>query len=162
MVTISNQIDVDIERVFRNIGYCTDYKPSARIASLTNEYVDNICHLIEPSYSYVIKDINLVHGPLVVIEDAVVFQSKILARLLEQCDKVAVFLATIGNHLEEMVSRLAEDGLIVQATVLDAIGSGVAETVASFVQDRISETARARGLAISQRFSPGYCDWDVS
>jgi len=162
MVAISNRIDIDIRQVFRNIGYCTDCKPSARIESLINEYVDNVCHLIEPSYSYVIRDIDMVQGPLVVIEGSIIFQSEVIARLLEQCEKVAVFTLTIGSHLEEMVSRLAEDGLIVQATVLDAIGSGVAEAVADFVQDRVAEAARAQGLIISQRFSPGYCDWDIS
>jgi len=72
-----------------------------------------------------------------------------------------VFLVTIGNRLEEMVCHLAEDGLVLQAAVLDAIGSSVVETVADFVQDRIGEVASAQGLCISQRFSPGYCDWDI-
>ena len=72
-----------------------------------------------------------------------------------------MFLVTIGNHLEETAYRLAEDGLILQATVLDAIGSVAAERVADFVQDRIGEIANDQGLVISQRFSPGYCDWDL-
>jgi hypothetical protein len=50
---------------------------------------------------------------------------------------------------------------IVQATVLDAIGSVAAEEVAEFVQGKVREIADDQGLAISQRFSPGYCDWDI-
>jgi len=161
MLAISNRINIDRRQVLLNIGYSTDCKPSARIASFINEYVDNTCNLIEPSYSYVIRDIKLVQGSRVVIEGSVTFQSKVIAQLLEQCEKVAVFLATIGNRLEEMVCHLAEDKLVLQAAVLDAIGSDVAETVANFVQDRIGEVARAQGLCISQRFSPGYCDWDI-
>ena len=161
MIAISNRIDIDRRQVVHNIGHDADYKLSPRIASLINEYVENACHLIEPSYSCVIRDIKLVQGSRIVIEGPIVFQSNIVARLLEQCEKVAVFLVTIGNHLEEMVCRLAEDGLILQATVLDAIGSVAAEKVADFVQGRIGEVARAQGLCISQRFSPGYCDWDV-
>jgi len=135
--------------------------PSARIGSLINEYVDNVCHLIEPSYSYVIRRIESVEGSRVVIEGSVTFRSKVIARLLKHSEKVAVFLVTIGNRLEEMVCHLAEDRLVLQAAVLDAIGSGAAETVADFVQDRISEVASAQGLCISQRFSPGYCDWKI-
>ena len=89
------------------------------------------------------------------------FQSKVVAQLMEQCEKVAVFLVTIGNHLEETVRQMAEDGLILQATVLDAIGSVAAETVADFVQGRVDEVARAHGLCTSLRFSPGYCDWNI-
>ncbi len=162
MLAIGNQINIDRQQVLHNIGYGADCKPSARIESLVNKYVENTCHLIEPSYSYVIRGISLVQGSRVVIEDSVTFQSKVIARLLEQCEKVAVFLATIGNRLEEMVCHLAEEGLVLQAAVLDAIGSDVAETVADFVKDRIGEVAGAQGLGISQRFSPGYCDWEVS
>jgi len=161
MLAISNRINIDRRQVLLNIGYGTDRKPSARIASFINEYVENTCNLIEPSYSYVIRDIKLVQGSRVVIEGSVTFQSKVIAQLLEQCEKVAVFLATIGNRLEEMVCHLAEDKLVLQAAVLDAIGSDVAETVANFAQGRIGEVARAQGLCISQRFSPGYCDWDI-
>jgi len=161
MVSIGNEVDIDVQRVFRNIGYRTDYRPSARVESLISEYVENVCHLIEPAYSYVIRDVEMVQGPRVVIEGSITFKSQVIARLLEQCQKVAVFLVTIGNHLEEMVCRLAEDKLVLQAAVLDAIGSDIAETVADFVQGKVGEVAGAQGLCISRRFSPGYCDWDV-
>ncbi len=164
MVAISSQIDIDIDRqqLLHNIGYRADCEPSARIESLINEYVENVCHLIEPSYSYVFRDINLVHGSRIVIEGSVTFHGEILARLAAQCERAVVFLVTIGGRLEEMVRHLAEEGLVLQATVLDAVGSGVVETVADFVQDMIGEVARSQGLRISRRFSPGYCDWEVS
>jgi len=132
------------------------------MVSLVNEYTQNAHDLIEPSYSYVIKDIKLVQDTRVVIEDSITFESEVIAWLLEQCEKVAVFTMTIGNRLEGMVCYLAESELILQAAVLDAIGSGIAEKLADFVQERIGEIARAQGLTISRRFSPGYCDWDVS
>ena len=162
MVAISNQINIDRKQVLHNIGYHANCTPSARISSLISEYVENTCHLIEPSYSYIVRGINSIQASRVVIEGSFVFQSEVLIRLLEQCEKVAVFVLTIGNHLEEMVARLAEDGLVLQASVLDAIGSDVAETVADFVQERIGDVARAQGLTTSRRFSPGYCDWDIS
>jgi len=162
MVAISNLIDIDSQQVLRNIGYDADCEPSARIESLISDYIENTCHLTEPLYSYVVKRISSVQGSRVVIEGSVTFQSEVIARLLEQCEKVAVFLVTIGGHLEETVNQLAADGLVLQAAVLDTIGSSVVETVTDFVQERISEDARTQGLCISRRFSPGYCDWDIS
>jgi len=161
MLAINNQLDIDIQQVFHNIGYGADYKLPARILSLVDEYVENVPQLIEPSYSCVIRDIKVVRDSVVVIEGAVAFQSEVIARLLERCEKVAVFVLTIGSYLEEMVCRLAEDGLMLQATVLDAIGSIAVEKVADFVQGRIGEVTRARELCMSRRFSPGYCDWAV-
>jgi len=161
MPVASNGIDIDRQRVLHNIGYGADRKLPSRIASLINEYVENAYYLIEPSYSCVIRDIKLVQGSSVFIDGSIAFQSQVIAQLLEQCHKAAVFLVTIGNHLEEMALRLAEDGLILQATVLDAIGSVAVESVANFVRDRVGEVANDQGLVISPRFSPGYCDWDI-
>jgi hypothetical protein len=162
MVTIRNELDIDTQQVLNHIGYGTGRTPSARVESLVKEYADNICHLIEPSYSYVIRDINSVRGSRVFIEGAVTFRSNIIAQLLEQCQKVAVFVLTIGSRLGDVVRQLAGDGLMVQAAVLDAIGSDATETLAHVVQDIISKEAEAEGLGISLRFSPGYCDWRVS
>ncbi|MFC1901528.1 vitamin B12 dependent-methionine synthase activation domain-containing protein [Chloroflexota bacterium] len=159
---MSNQLDIDKQQVLNDIGYVDDYQPSARITSLVNDYIDNYHDLLSPSYAYDIKDIVSVQGNLVTIEDSIVFKSKIIARLLERCEKVAVFVLTIGNHLEGLVAYLAENGLVLQATVLDAVGSGAVEKLAHSVEARIRVMAAAEGLVTGRRFSPGYCDWEVS
>ena len=161
MVAISNQIDIDNQRVLHAIGYDTDCEPPARAVSLVNEYLENANHLVDVSYSYTIRDVEWVKGSIAFIEDSIIFKSQVIARLLEQCERVVVFVLTIGNHLEEMVCQLAEDRLVLQASVLDAIGSVAVEKAADFVQDRISEVASVKGLCTSRRFSPGYCDWNV-
>ena len=154
--------NIDKQQVLNSIGYRDGYKPSARIGSLVNDYIGNYQNLIASSYSYTIRDIESVQEGSVTLGDSIVLESKVIARLLGQCKKVAIFILTIGNTLEEMVAYLAENGLVLQATVLDAIGSGAAEQVAVFVEDMIRKLARVKGLSISRRFSPGYCDWDVS
>jgi hypothetical protein len=164
MLANSDRIDIEIDRrqVCRYLGYDADYKPPAHISSLIDEYVEQAHQLIEPAYSYIIKNIERVEGANVFIEGSIVFRSRVIVRLLEQCGKVSVFVVTIGNQLEEMASRLAKDGLVLQSVMLDVIGSDAAERVVDFVQGRIGEIANAQGLCISQRFSPGYGDWDIS
>ena len=161
MITISNQaeIEVDRRRVLRSMGYSTNRKPSARVGSLVDEHMKTAHQLMEPIYSYIIKDIEAVRRSCVFLDGSIVLESEVIARLMEQCIMVAVFLVTIGNRLEKMVLRLAEDGLVLKSAVLDAIGSVAAETAAECVQGRIGEVARAQELSTSRRFSPGYCDW---
>ena len=161
MVTITKPIDIDDQKVLKIVGCDADCKPSPRLASLVDDYINNANQLIVPSYSYVIRDIELVYGSGAVIEGWITFGSEVVAQLLEKCDKVAVFVLTIGSHLEEMVGQLSDKGLILQATVLDAVGSVAVEKLAEFVWDRIGALASYRGQYISRRFSPGYCDWHV-
>lgn len=163
-MVVSDRVNVDIDRrsVCRYLGYKADVEPSARIASLLDQYMERARHLTEPSYSYIISDIKSVEGSRTLVKGRVVFRSEVIARLLERCEKVAVFILTIGDRLEETIGRLADDGQIVEAYVLDAIGSSVAESLADVVQSKIGDLARAQGLCISRRFSPGYCDWDIN
>jgi hypothetical protein len=161
MAVIKERSDIDIRQVLGIIGYNTRQKLPARMVTLVDDYIEHANDLIDPSYSYVIRDIELILGSHVIVEDSVIFESKVIAQLLKQCEEVAVFLTTIGDYLEEMVRQLAEDGLVLRAAVLDAIGSSAAEKMADLVQGKIEEEAHAQGLHISRRFSPGYCDWDV-
>ena len=162
VINIQQITNIDRQQVLNSIGYCDGYEPSARIESLVNGYIENYHNLIESSYSYTIRDIALVQGDSVTVGDSIILESKVIARLLGQCERVAIFILTIGNHLEEMVAYLAENGLVLQATVLDAIGSGAAEQLAVFVEGKIRSIAGSLGQGTSRRFSPGYCDWDVS
>jgi len=165
MFITDDKVDVDIEidkkQVCHYIGYADDQNLSARISSLIDDYAEHAHSLINPLYSYVIKDVEWARGSIALIEGSVIFKSRIIANLLERCPQVAIFVVTIGKYLEETAFQLARDGLILQATVLDAIGSNAVEKVADFVQDRIKEVVKAKGLVTSRRFSPGYCDWNI-
>jgi len=158
---VTVDIEIDKKQVCHYIGYDDDQNLSARISSLIDDYAEHAHSLINPLFSYVIKDVEWARGSVSLIEGSIIFKSRIIARLLERCPQVAIFLVTIGKYLEETAWQLARDGLILQATVLDAIGSDAVEKVADFAQDRIKEVAKAQGLVISRRFSPGYCDWNI-
>ena len=158
---VAVDIEIDKKQVCHYIGYDDDQNLSARIASLIDDYAEHAHSLINPLFSYVIKDVEWARGSISIIEGSVIFKSRIIARLLECCPQVAIFVVTIGKYLEETAFQLARDGLILQATVLDAIGSDAVEKVADFAQDRIKEVAKAQRLVTSRRFSPGYCDWNI-
>jgi hypothetical protein len=162
MLAVDEGLYVSIEQVFRDIGYARDCEPPARLVALVTKCVERAQQFVRPSYSYVVSNVESVHGSWVVLRDGVTFQSDVLAQLLTQAEKVAVFVLTIGSHLEDKANQMARDGLMLQATVLDAIGSQLTGRLAELVEDEIDDLARARGFNISRRFSPGYCDWDVS
>lgn len=162
MVTTSPRFNIDRQRVLRDIGYAPGSEPSGRMVSLIDDYIANAHQFIAPSFSYVIRDIELVTGNKVIIEYGVIFKSKVIARLLEKAAKVAVFVLTILNYLEDAAAQLAGDGLVLQSAVLDAIGSDAVERLADSVESQISELAHNLGFTITRRFSPGYCDWNMN
>lgn len=154
-------VEIDKKQVCHYIGYDDNYKLSARMSSLVDDCAKHAHQLINPLYSYVIKDVEWARGSIAFIEDSIIFKSQVVVQLLEQCQQVAIFLVTIDKYLEETAWKLSRDGLILQATVLDAVGSSAVEKAADSVQDKIREIAETEGLVTSRRFSPGYCDWNI-
>jgi len=164
MRSINARVNVRLARrqVVRALGYIGKRQPPSGVASLIDEYVNGVGQLIDARYWYGLEDVTLVEGLTSVIRDSVAFESRIVANLLEGCSKIIIFLTTIGGGLEARVRNLAEDGSLVHAYVLDAVGSIAAEQVASHVETVAAEMARSDGLVASRRFSPGYCDWNLT
>jgi len=163
MLAIKDQINIQIDReeVFRYMGYKVGHKVPARIASLVSSHIRDAYQLIRPQYAYVVTDVESVEGSRIFLGDAM-FESQTLAQLMQKCEKAAIFTATIGKLLDRKGQQLAEKGRLLEATIVDAVGSEAVEKVIDVVQSRIEEVAGAQGLNISPRFSPGYCDWDLS
>jgi hypothetical protein len=165
MVVTTKTIDIEIDKkqVFKYLGYDTGSEPSSRIESLLDEQIELSDQFISPYATYTILDVEFVLGARAFMEGSVCFDSGVVSKLLLKCQKVALFVVTIDNELESVAGDLAEDGLMLQSTVMDSIGSNAVEQVANFLQQRIRDTAEKQGLVISKRrFSPGYCDWDIS
>jgi hypothetical protein len=164
MRSVNARIGVKLARrqVVRALGYVGRRQPPAVVSSLVDEYLKGEGQLIDARYWYGLEDVTVVEGLTSVIRDSVAFESRVVAGLLERCSKIIVFLTTIGGELEAEVRSLAEDGSLVHAYVLDAMGSIAAEQVASHVETAAAEMARAEGLVASRRFSPGYCDWNIT
>lgn len=74
-------------------------------------------------------------------------------------ETVAVAVCTIGPAVEEEEARLAAAGELLDALVLDAIGSAAAEAAADALNLEICALARERGLGAAPRVSPGYGSW---
>jgi hypothetical protein len=163
MLAIDERIDiqkVSSEEVLRYLGYQAGHKVPTRILSLVDKHIQNAAQLIEPQHSFIIRDVEHIEGDRAFLGD-VAFEGRILAQLMQRCKKAAIFAVTIGDLLEGQVQQLANQGRVLEAAIMDAVGSDAAEKAATSVQDRVREMAGAQSLGISFRFSPGYCDWDI-
>ena len=54
-----------------------------------------------------------------------------------------------------------KEGDLLRGYVYDVTGSEIVEGAADKMQDYLEKTMLASGNRITNRFSPGYCDWDV-
>jgi hypothetical protein len=164
MLVTARTIDIEIDKnqVYKYLGYDVGSEPPPRMESLIDEHINLSQEFAYPRTTYTILDVEFVLGTRAFIEGPFTFDSKVVSQLLCKCQKVALFVATIGDELEYVACCLAEDGLLLQSAVMDSVGSSAVEQAANFLHERISNTAALQGLVASKRrFSPGYCDWNV-
>lgn len=160
-VSINNSVTIERRHVFQQLGYSEEEKPHELVASLTDDCIRKSQELESPAYSFAIKRVLSVAENTSIIEDSVVLESRVIARLLEPCEKAAIFVVTVGNSIEKEIRRLAENDMSLEAVVLDAVASLSVEQLASVVGQKIRRLVSPDGFTLSRRFSPGYCDWPL-
>jgi hypothetical protein len=74
---------------------------------------------------------------------------------------VVAAICTIGDALERRVAALWEARELPLAAMLDSVGSGAVESLAEYVNDALCQEGLRHGLAVTNRVSPGWGDWDV-
>ena len=94
------------------------------------------------------------------IEDQVFSPSKIVVTQLKRAKQLVLFACTAGAEITEHSKNIAAEGPML-AYVFDVLGSVVVEKAMNVIQEKIYQEALLNFSNISDRFSPGYCEWGV-
>jgi hypothetical protein len=74
----------------------------------------------------------------------------------------ALFACTAGSRFTEVAGRFQREGSYLEAFVTDAIGSLTVERAMDRIQKYLGAEMGKGGMSISNRYSPGYCNWPVA
>lgn len=84
-----------------------------------------------------------------------------IARQVMGSDTFALFITTAGGKFDEWIKSKADSGDVLSEYLCSSIGSVIADKVADLVQEEIRGLALKSGKGISNRYSPGYCSWNI-
>jgi hypothetical protein len=87
---------------------------------------------------------------------------KIVFNQLKGSTALALFLASAGRGIGDMIYKLAEQGDTLESYVFDVLGSVIAQKTVDKLIDLLEVEGIRQGLGISDPYSPGYCDWSVA
>ena len=95
--------------------------------------------------------------------EGVVFEVKpIIFSQIKKAQWAALFICTAGAEVGLRSRRSMNEGDLLRGYVYDVIGSEVVENAADRMQEELRLEVAVRGLKVTNRFSPGYCGWDVA
>jgi len=87
---------------------------------------------------------------------------KIITSQLKGSHYLAVFAASMGKPFDDWSNFYFRNGDPVTGFIIDTIGSVAVERVADSLETRLHSKLALESLNITNRLSPGYCDWQVS
>ena len=154
---------INIEQIISLIGYDIETVPDPVLDSL-----EEIIRMIP-------KKVNLKSGfkifnrSSVIIKDGKIFVDnqvfncdKIIYSNLKDSDTIAFIVSTLGDGLESLSKDYMDNNEMLKGYLLDKIGSELVETLADKMENYLQGYLDRYGLKMTNRYSPGYCGWNVS
>jgi hypothetical protein len=86
---------------------------------------------------------------------------KIVYGQIKKSEIAAIFLCTAGEEIGIRSRKAMKTGDLLKGYIYDVVGSEIVEAAADLMQNELEKTMLSSGKKITNRFSPGYCGWDV-
>ncbi|MFD1315193.1 vitamin B12 dependent-methionine synthase activation domain-containing protein [Namhaeicola litoreus] len=112
-------------------------------------------YVIKPVTDFSIKDGSIS------VEEKSFNTGRMITSFLKGSEYVALFICTAGYEVEKWSKKFQTEGDFVMSFVVDATGSLLVEGAMDIVYNNIKDYVENDTLSVTNRYSPGYCDWKV-
>ena len=85
----------------------------------------------------------------------------IVFKELKPSDKIIVFTCTAGKSICDYAKEAYKTDVL-KGFLIESLANVLVETAMDKIQDKMREEYRTQNLLVSNRYSPGYCNWDVA
>jgi len=137
-------VELPLERVFRYLEYAGS-SPSKPILEKINALIPKTRGLAKPQTLSSISS----------VKEAASLHKNDLPTPIQNTAFLAFGLCTVGPAIEQEAERLRETGRLLDAMILDALGSAAVSELCEQVAYRVFDWAEERGLNASRAFEPG-------
>ncbi|MGO9480918.1 MAG: vitamin B12 dependent-methionine synthase activation domain-containing protein [Candidatus Kryptoniota bacterium] len=145
------------------LGYAADAIPSPLAESIDDalQHGSELCQ-INGGYK-IIDSIDFDRNDYTVRVGSRSFDiKKTVFQQLKNAKSIAAFVCTAGDEIVDRSRQLMKEGELLKGYVYDVFGSLVVEEAMDIIQESLRNKMQESGLNITNRYSPGYCGWDVS
>jgi len=154
---------VDCATIERDFGYRKGNAPEP-IREVIAEVLPLVPARVEPRCGFRVlpADAVIVNADSFSGEGVEFLTGPIIAKQLRKSSSVAIYVSTVGPAMERWASQLMAEGDMMRGYVVDAIASEIVEEASEWLEKKISAFVEQRGWSVTNRYSPGYCDWPVA
>jgi hypothetical protein len=134
------------------------------VSSLIIELLNESCEISNIKSQYTLfDDIQFDNIAKSIEINKISFQiKKIVFGQIKKSDSVAIFTCTAGEEIGIRSRKAMQERDFLRGYIYDVIGSEIVEAAADLMQADLERTMLNSGSKITNRYSPGYCNWDVA
>jgi hypothetical protein len=156
-------LHVDIENILKGMGMqITD--ADSYLMELIDNSISTGLQLVQPKACFAIFEnpqFDLTKKTIT-IEGKIFKTGAVVCSMLKRSEAIALFIATAGPQIENLSKKEMAAGNGLEGLIFNLVGSELAENLSELLHLRIAELVNTKGQNVSNRFSPGYCNWPVT
>jgi hypothetical protein len=159
-----SELDLNLDDLNTLLGF-----PEGSLPEPFDEYVEQALSEVESlcniRAAFLIKqDVSFSsYGNSIYIDGKELLIGKTVTHELKNSSSIALFICTAGEGIslrsQELLSNV-EDPVL--GYVFDLLGSMIVEAATNRLQNFIKQIMAEEGLLITNRYNPGYCQWNVA
>ena len=155
--------------IYRPALPVVDAKETRRYAGLARATFDEAaitaaceeCALLaEPRAQWEIYEYDCENGT-VASNPPFLVEGDVIRNHLAGSERIVFLAATIGEAVEEAVTRHFDEGRYAHSVLLDAAATAAVEQICDACEAMLRPQFAKKGYVMRWRFSPGYGDWDI-
>jgi hypothetical protein len=158
-----NELNISVSQIEDVMGY-KEGEDRTLVTDLIMEILKESEHISNIKSQYAIfRNVSFDNDSKSVIINKVGFQiNKIVYGQIKKSDSVAIFLCTAGKEIGIRSRKAMEERDFLRGYIYDVVGSEIVEAAADIMQNELEKEVFQSGKKITNRYSPGYCSWNVS
>ena len=156
-------IVINIDQIISLLGYNNETVPDPVLDSL-EAIIQMIPEMVDLKSGFKIFNPGsvIIEDGKFIVDNQVFNCDKIIYSNLKNADTLAFIISTLGNKLESLSKYYMDNNEMLNGYLIDKIGSELVETLADKTETYLQEHLDQSGLKMTNRYSPGYCGWNVS
>lgn len=157
------EIKIQKSSIEQDLGYHANLIP-AFFSEILDDIINKLPSMCNIQAGYRILDLEkpVKRNDSFIIGGVLYNVHKIVFSQLKKSTHAAVFLCTIGDKMEIWSKQLFNESDPAASFLVDKVASATVENATDLLHDLIGKKMAEDGLSITNRYSPGFCNWSVS
>jgi len=155
------RIQIDSEEMLRILGE-EQGEIDTHTSMLVKQYTKECLRVSSPEGAFIFVDALDCPSPEQIATRGITFDSgKIIHKMLLHSVNYALFIVSAGPGPENLARSLMSEGKYLEGYIADLVASALVDSAADQIQEQVRNFAQKQGVNITNRYSPGYCSWNV-